>query len=78
MNRMERMEVGRRRGLSRARPRGAGVLLALAALACSTGDPDTMPADAGRIGRTTAKVDSSLNQAREHIRTIDTLGAVME
>lgn len=54
------------------------MLFALAAVACSTGDPDTMPADAGRIRRTTAKVDSSLNQAREHIRTIDTLGASVE
>ncbi|HUP19010.1 MAG TPA: hypothetical protein VM778_03550 [Gemmatimonadota bacterium] len=49
------------------------VLLAIAA-ACSTGDPDTNPADAGRIQRTTAKVDSALNTAREHIRTIDTIG----
>jgi len=56
----------------------AGALLVLAALSCSTGDPDTMPADAGRIRRTTAKVDSSLNRAREHIRTIDTLGASVE
>lgn len=55
------------------RPMAGLVLLALAA-ACSTGDPDTNPADAGRIQRTTAKVDSALNTAREHIRTIDTLG----
>jgi hypothetical protein len=55
-----------------------GALLACAALSCSTGDPDTMPADAGRIRRTTAKIDTSLNQAREHIRTIDTLGASAE
>lgn len=77
MNRRERMEDGWRCGLRRTRPR-VGMLLALAAVACSTGDPDTMPADAGRIGRTTAKVDSSLNQAREHIRTLDTLGASVE
>ena len=44
------------------------------AAACSTGDPDPEPADAGRIQRTTAKVDSALNTARDHIRTIDTLG----
>lgn len=56
----------------------AGALFASAGLACSTGDPDTMPADGGRIGRTTAKVDSSLNQAREHIRAIDSLGASAE
>ena len=56
----------------------AGALLASAALSCSTGDPDTAPADAGRIGRTIADVDSALNPAREHIRTIDTLGAVPE
>ena len=78
MNRRERMGDGWRCGLSRAWPRAAGVLFAVAAIACSTGDPDTMPADAGRIRRTTAKVDSSLNQAREHIRTIDTLGASVE
>ena len=76
MNRWERMGDGRGRGMPHARV--AGALLALAALACSTSDPDTMPADAGRIGRTTAKVDSSLNQAREHIRTLDTLGASVE
>ena len=54
--------------------------LALAAiagivLACSTGDPDAAPADGGRIGRTTADVDSALDPAREHIRVIDSLGA---
>jgi hypothetical protein len=43
-------------------------------LACSTGDPDTAPADGGRIGRTTAHVDSALEPAREHIRAIDSLG----
>jgi hypothetical protein len=42
--------------------------------ACSTGDPDTGPADGGRIGRTTADVDSALDPAREHIREIDSLG----
>jgi hypothetical protein len=56
----------------------ARYLLCLALLAlgagCSTGDPDTMPADAGRIQRTPAKVDSSLNKARDHMRTIDSLG----
>ncbi|MGH7565747.1 MAG: hypothetical protein ACREK2_02860 [Gemmatimonadota bacterium] len=56
----------------------AGALIASAVLSCSTGDPDTAPADAGRIGGTVAKVDSQLNQAREHIRTIDTLGAMPE
>ena len=45
---------------------------------CSTGDPDTMPADAGRIQRTTAKIDSSLDKARDHMRTIDTLGRRVE
>ena len=53
------------------------VLVAVAlgtALACSTGDPDTAPAGGGRIGRTTADVDSALDPAREHIRTIDSLG----
>jgi hypothetical protein len=56
----------------------AGALFAGAGLACSTGDPDTRPADGGRIGRTTAKVDSSLDQAREHIRAIDSLGGSVE
>ena len=55
------------------------LLLGICGLACSTGDPDTEPADTGgRIQRTTARVDSQLNQAREHIRTIDTLGAGSE
>ena len=53
----------------------AGLVLLAIAGACSTGDPDTNPADGGRIQRTTAKVDSALNTARDHIRTIDTLGA---
>lgn len=52
--------------------------LALAALgivlACSAGDPDTAPADGGRIGRTTAHVDSALDPARAHIRAVDSLG----
>ena len=64
-----------------AGPRGvvlAVLLLASPALACSTGDPDTRPADGGRIGRTTAKVDSSLEEARDHIRAIDSLGASLE
>jgi hypothetical protein len=57
----------------------AALLLAgICGLACSTGDPDPEPADAGRIQRTTARVDSQLNQAREHIRTIDTLGGTSE
>ena len=58
----------------------AALLLAgIWGLACSTGDPDPDPADRGnRIQRTTARVDSELNQAREHIRTIDTLGAAYE
>lgn len=56
----------------------AGALVASWPVACSTGDPDPEPADAGRIQRTTAHVDSQLNQAREHIRTIDTLGVVAE
>lgn len=56
----------------------ASFLIASAGLSCSTGDPDTAPADAGRIGGTTARVDSALNPAREHIRTIDTLGASAE
>jgi hypothetical protein len=51
------------------------LIVAICGLACSTGDPDPEPADAGRIQRTTARVDSQLNQARDHIRTIDTLGA---
>lgn len=50
------------------------VLLLIAGSGCSTGDPDTMPADGGRIQRTTVKVDSALNPARDHLRTIDTLG----
>jgi hypothetical protein len=54
------------------------ILACFAVISCSTGDPDTAPADAGRIGRTTAKVDSTLNEAREHIRTLDTLGASAE
>lgn len=53
----------------------AVLLVGVCGLACSTGDPDTDPADTGgRIQRTTARVDSQLNQARDHIRTIDTLG----
>lgn len=58
--------------------------LALAAMAggiviaCSTGDPDAAPADGGRIGRTTADVDSALDPAREHIRAIDSLGEGIE
>ena len=57
----------------------AAVLVVLCGLACSTGDPDPQPADTGnRIQRTTAHVDSQLNQAREHIHTIDTLGAAYE
>jgi len=51
------------------------LLVSGATAACSTGDPDSEPADAGHIGRTTARVDSAMNPAREHIRTIDTLGA---
>lgn len=66
-----------------AAPRARAVRLAAALFlawgqACSTGDPDPEPADAGRIQRTTARVDSQLDQAREHIRTIDTLGAGTE
>lgn len=58
---------------------GALLLVGVCALACSTGDPDPQPADrGGRIQRTTARVDSQLNQARDHIRTIDTLGAGSE
>lgn len=49
-----------------------------ASVSCSTGDPDTAPADGGRIQRTTAHVDSAMNPAREHTRTIDTLGASEE
>lgn len=62
-------------------PRGllvAAFVITAAGLSCSTGDPDTAPADGGRIGRTITKVDSSLNQAREHIRAIDSLGASAE
>jgi hypothetical protein len=55
------------------------LLVGMSCLACSTGDPDPDPADTGgRIQRTTARVDSQLNQAREHIRTIDTLGSQYE
>lgn len=55
------------------------LLVGICGLACSTGDTDPEPADAGgRIQRTTAHVDSQLNQAREHIRTIDTIGAAAE
>jgi hypothetical protein len=67
-----------------ATTRNTGTLAALLVaglfcLACSTGDPDTEPADAGnRIQRTTAHVDSQLNQAREHIRTIDSVGTAIE
>lgn len=61
-----------------ARPLPALFLVALSGAACSTGDPDPEPADAGRIQRTIADVDSQLNQAREHIRTIDTLGAAQQ
>jgi hypothetical protein len=49
-----------------------------AGLACSTGDPDTAPAEAGRIQRTTAHVDSAMEPARGHIRTIDSLGESVE
>lgn len=57
----------------------AALLLAgICGLGCSSGDPDPEPADAGRIQRTIGDVDSQLNQAREHIRTIDTLGAAAE
>lgn len=45
---------------------------------CSTGDPDPMPADQGRIERTITRVDSALQPARDHIRTIDTLGGMAE
>ena len=42
------------------------LLVGICGLACSTGDTDPEPADAGgRIQRTTAHVDSQLNQARE-------------
>ena len=59
--------------------RTALLLVGISCFACSTGDPDTAPADTGgRILRTPAHVDSQLNQAREHIRTIDTLGAGTE
>lgn len=55
------------------------LLVGICGLACTTGDPDPEPADrGGRIQRTTARVDSQLNQAREHIRTLDTLGAGSE
>ena len=55
------------------------LLVGICGLACSSGDPDPEPADTGgRIQRTTARVDSQLNQAREHIRTLDTLGAEYE
>ena len=47
-------------------------------LACSTGDPDAEPAEAGRIQRTTAHVDSAMEPARGHIRAIDSLGAAEE
>lgn len=51
------------------------LLVGVCGMACSTGDPDPDPADTGgRIQRTTARVDSQLNRARDHIRTIDTLG----
>jgi hypothetical protein len=51
----------------------------ISSFACSTGDPDPEPADtSGRIQRTTARDDSQLNHARDHIRTIDTLGAGSE
>ena len=56
-------------------------LLALAcgaSLACSTGDPDTEPAQRNRIQRTTAHVDSAMDPARGHIRMIDSLGATEE
>ena len=62
----------------------AAARLALAATACgvvwscSTGDPDPMPADAGRIERTTTRVDSALQPARDHIRAIDSLGGTPE
>lgn len=59
--------------------RVAILAVAFLALACSTGDPDPEPADRGRrIGRTTAQVDSALDPARSHIRTIDSLGAAAE
>ena len=66
--------AGRRAGARRQ----AVLVAAIFGFACSTGDPDPEPADGGRIQRTTARVDSQLNQAREHIRTIDTLGAEYE
>ena len=47
-------------------------------LACSTGDPDTEPTQTNRIQRTTAHVDSAMEPARGHIRTIDSLGATAE
>jgi hypothetical protein len=37
-----------------------------------------MPADAGRIERTTTRVDSALQPARDHIRAIDSLGGMPE
>ena len=68
--------------LPRVAARAARLTLASAALgtalACGTGDPDTAPADGGRIGRTTADVDSALDPAREHIRAIDSLGEGIE
>ena len=55
------------------------LVLASVAIDCSTGDPDPEPADrGGRIGRTTAHVDSALEPARDHIRSIDSLGAADE
>lgn len=55
-------------------PRLASILLLALLVACSTGDPDPDPNDAGRIERTTVRVDSALNPAREHIRAIDSIG----
>ena len=63
--------------LPRVAARAARLALAAAlgsTLACGTGDPDTAPADGGRIGRTTADVDSALDPARARIRAIDSLG----
>jgi hypothetical protein len=56
-----------------------GLLLAWGAeVSCSTGDPDTAPAEAGRIRRTTAHVDSAMNPARDRMRAIDSLGAIVD
>lgn len=65
-------------GGRRAAPLALAALLVGAALGCSTGDPDPAPADAGRIERTTARVDSALQPARARMRTIDSLGRSAE